>query len=116
MVSMFVVGVSGRRECSQQQNANMQIKFNECATKLDHAHFEARDSIDTPEDLEAATCKLLSETIEDCGKVWKQCHGEEDMRKMKDMHIIHLIHQYSNKDEEDLGINVNQCEVVREYR
>lgn len=109
---MFVVvGVCGRRECSQQENAKMQVQFNECATKLDHAHFEARDSIDTAEDLEAATCKLLSETIEDCGKVWKQCHGEEDIRVMKDMYINQLVAHYGQD-----GVEVNACQIVKEFR
>lgn len=35
---------------------------------------------------------------------------------MKDMHITGLVYQYSTEDTEDLGVNVNQCDVVREYR
>ena len=113
LLALLVVGVSGRRECSSEENSAMQKQFTECATKLTHAYFEARDGIDSATDLEAATCKLFSETIGECGKIWLQCHGEEDIRMMKDMYINHLAGQYGQVKD---GVDVNRCQIVKEFR
>jgi len=105
--------VRGRQDCDQSQNGAMQEDFTDCATKLAHAHHLTREDMDQSSQLEAATCLLISQTIGECGKAWEQCHGREDIRKMKDMYINHLVSQYGGGDD---GIDVNRCEAVREYR
>ena len=113
LVALLVVAVRGRKDCDQSGNGKMQEEFTDCATKLAHAHHLTRDQVNQASQLEAATCILFSQTIGNCGKAWEQCHGREDIRKMKDMYINHLVSQYGAGEE---GIDVNQCDVVKEYR
>lgn len=113
MLPLLFVGISGRPECSSSENAAMQEEFTDCATQLAHAHFQQKEGSKNVRDLEAATCKLFSQTIEDCGRAWNRCHDGEDIRRMKDMYINHLVAQYGHTQQ---GVDVSSCQVVREYR
>jgi len=48
--------------------------------------------------------------VETCGDQWRECHGDGEVRQMRDIHIEALARQYGGN--EDLG----DCQVVRELR
>ena len=88
--------------CDLNQTKNLQLKFTQCIqTKSDkfHAAGDTRD-----------VCILLSDIVEECMMVFRQCHNDRDFRRMKDLHIDALINQYQQWGDLD------KCPVVKEYR
>lgn len=97
--------------CNEDQQTKMQQEFSICIEKFTNEHHENTGKVVSTDEYQKFTCKLLSDTVV-CGDLWKRCHGEEDVRSMKDMHIAARMSQFAdNKD----GIDVTKCAVVREY-
>jgi len=83
-------------DCSLVETRVMQAKFSNCS----------RIFTQNTEDI----CELLESVVGECGKHWLSCHSEREVRKMKDLHIDHLIRSYEENN------NLADCLVVKEYR
>lgn len=116
LLLMLVTLVKGRpgQVCDNMKNKLMQENFTNCTMKYSHEYHETIGRISRTSDVQAATCNMFSQAIDKCGEIFKECHNEEEIRRMKDMHIIALIGQYGDTGSKD--INVDHCDIVREYR
>ena len=68
---------------------------------------------ENPEEFQEQTCKLLANTVDDCGKIWELCYTPTEVRNIKDMHIQARIGQFQDNSD---GIDVNECIIVKEYQ
>jgi len=97
---MAAVLVSGpslvTADCSLRETRVMQAQFSNCS----------RLFTQNTEDI----CQLLDSVVGECGQHWLSCHQEREVRKMRDLHIDHLIRSYEENN------NLDDCLVVKEYR
>merc|ERR1712106_658796 len=63
------------------------------------------------EEVENVTCMLVENIVETCGDEWRQCHGVEDVRGMKDMHVESLLTKNRGA-----VVDIEQCSTVRQFR
>jgi len=83
-------------DCSLVETRVMQAQFSNCSRLVTQ----------NTEDI----CELLENVVGECGKNWLSCHSEREVRKMRDLHIVHLIRSY------EVNNNLDDCLVVKEYR
>jgi len=83
-------------DCTLKETRVMQAQFSNCS----------RLFTQNTEDI----CHLLERVVGECGQHWLSCHSEREVRKMRDLHIDHLIRSYEEND------NLDDCLVVKEYR
>ena len=99
-VSVLVLVLAGvglvSGACSELEYATMQASFSNCSSEFTQ----------NTEDI----CHLLERVVGECGQHWLSCHSEREVRKMRDLHIDHLIRSYEEND------NLDDCLVVKEYR
>jgi len=89
--------------CSEEEHRAMQTEFSECRSNF-NTRFHARDYND--DDL----CQLLDQIINFCGKKWQQCHSQQEIRKMKEMHMEAFIHHWERDS------NIESCQAVKLFR
>ena len=58
------------------------------------------------------TCRLVDKIVVVCGDEWRQCHGEEEVRRMKEMQVESLL----VKNRGALPIDIEQCNTVQQFR
>ena len=94
LASLVVSLVEG--DCTLAETRVMQAKFSNCSRMVTQ----------NTEDI----CQLLENVVVECGKNWLSCYSEREVRKMRDLHIVHLIRSYEENN------NLDDCLVVKEYR
>merc|ERR1719206_897475 len=60
----------------------------------------------------SVTCKLVDKLVNVCGDEWLECHGEEEVRRMKEMQVEYLI--VKNRGAEQ--VDIEQCPTVQQFR
>ena len=97
LLSVSLAGASlVSRSCPPEKYTAMQASFSECSSQFTQSSGEI--------------CQLLESVVDQCSKLWRACHSKQEVAKMRDLHINHLIKSYQeNEDLED-------CRVVKEYR
>ena len=63
------------------------------------------------EEVQKVTCRLVENIVETCGDEWRQCHGVEDVRRMKDMHVESLLTKNRGA-----VVDIEQCSTVKQFR
>merc|ERR1719483_117641 len=63
------------------------------------------------EEVQRVTCRLVENIVETCGEEWRQCHGQEDVRRMKDMHVESLLSKNRGA-----VVDIEQCNTVKQFR
>jgi len=58
------------------------------------------------------TCKLVDKLVNVCGDEWLECHGEEEVRRMKEMQL----ESFLIKNREALPVDIEKCSTVQMYR
>ena len=94
LATLLVSLVTG--DCTLAETRVMQAKFSNCSRMVTQ----------NTEDI----CQLLENVVVECGKNWLSCYSEREVRKMRDLHIVHLIRSYEENN------NLEDCLVVKEYR
>merc|ERR1719206_1125491 len=60
----------------------------------------------------SVTCKLVDKLVNVCGDEWLECHGEEEVRRMKEMQL----ESFLIKNREALPVDIEKCSTVQLYR
>ena len=86
--------------------------FTNCTKKYKAEYNE--DVIDNPDadSVLSMTCKLIDKLVVVCGDEWLECHGEEEVRRMKEMQVEYLI--VRNRGAEQ--VDIEQCPTVQQFR
>ena len=75
--------------CGLEDLKKVQEMFSNCTTKY-KTDYNMAVSV-KKEEAQKVTCRLVENIVETCGDEWRQCHGVEDVRMMKDMHVESLL-------------------------
>ena len=95
--------------CDQEDKKKMQEKFSNCTTKY-KTEYNMAVALEE-EEVQRVTCRLVENIVETCGEEWRQCHGLEDVRRMKDMHVESLLHKNRGA-----VVDIEQCDTVKQFR
>ena len=68
--------------------------------------------MDNTGSLFSMTCKLIDNLVVVCGDEWLECHGEEEVRRMKEMQVEYLIVKNRGADQ----VDIEQCTIVQQFR
>jgi len=109
---LLPVGNQTTIECNDSHQKLMNDDFHLCVTEYTQDYYAYRGS-ENPEEFHEQTCKLLANTVDDCGKIWELCYNPSEVRSIKDMHIQARIGQFQDNSDE---IDVNKCLIVKEYQ
>merc|ERR1719206_1590357 len=60
----------------------------------------------------SVTCKLVDKLVNVCGDEWLECHGEEEVRRMKEMQL----ESFLIKNREALPVDIEKCSTVQQFR
>ena len=97
--------------CDENQQNQMEVEYQQCATEFTNSYYTNIESAVTAVEHQKYTCKLLEDTIK-CDELLSQCHSAEEVKIMKDAHIVARINQfYDNMD----GINIMECRLAKDY-
>merc|ERR1719233_824356 len=58
------------------------------------------------------TCKLVDKLVNVCGDEWLECHGEEEVRRMKELQV----ESFLLKNREALPVDIEKCSTVQQFR
>merc|ERR1719244_448169 len=58
------------------------------------------------------TCKLVDKLVNVCGDEWLECHGEEEVRRMKELQV----ESFLNKNRDALPVDIEKCDTVQQFR
>merc|ERR1719431_514993 len=58
------------------------------------------------------TCKLVDKLVNVCGDEWLECHGEEEVRRMKELQM----ESFLNKNRDALPVDIEKCGTVQQFR
>jgi len=95
--------------CTLEDQRRVQARFSNCTSEYSAEYSRVVES--SKEDVEKLTCQLVEDIVEVCGDEWRECHDEEDVRRMKDMHVESLL----NKNRR-ARVDIELCQVVRLFR
>ena len=95
--------------CQMEDQKKMQEKFSNCTAKY-KTEYNMAVTLEE-EEVQRVTCRLVENIVETCGEVWRQCHGLEDVRRMKDMHVESLLHKNRGA-----VVDIEQCDTVKQFR
>merc|ERR1719483_63280 len=62
-------------------------------------------------EVQRVTCRLVDNIVETCGEEWRQCHDQEDVRRMKDMHVESLLSKNRGA-----VVDIEQCDTIKQFR
>ena len=95
--------------CTLEDQRRVQARFSNCTSEYKAEYSRVVGS--NKEEVEKLTCQLVEDIVEVCGDEWRECHDEEDVRRMKDMHVESLL----NKNRR-ARVDIELCQVVRLFR
>ncbi|XP_023332100.1 uncharacterized protein LOC111704180 [Eurytemora carolleeae] len=106
LLVMVHVGDVWCNNCTQEEYTDMQTLFSDCTGRVTSAYHVVEG-----ESKESATCTLFTDLVEDCGKIWENCHSDGDIRRMKDMQLEALLGQYVASG----LVQLKDCQYVQQY-
>ena len=113
LYSMFIVTIffvtTSSATCGLEDQKKMQEMFSNCTQKY-KTEYNMAVAV-KKEEVQRVTCRLVENIVETCGDEWRQCHGEEDVRRMKDMHVESLLHKNRGA-----VVDIEQCHTVKQFR
>ena len=95
--------------CGLEDQKKVQAMFSKCTQKY-KTEYNMAVAV-KKEEVQRVTCRLVENIVETCGDEWRQCHGEEDVRRMKDMHVESLLHKNRGA-----VVDIEQCHTVKQFR
>ena len=95
--------------CGLEDLKKVQEMFSNCTTKY-KTDYNMAVSV-KKEEAQKVTCRLVENIVETCGDEWRQCHGVEDVRRMKDMHVESLLTKNRGA-----VVDIEQCSTVKQFR
>ena len=106
---IFVTTSWASSSCGLEDQNIMQEMFSNCTQKY-KTEYNMGVEVEK-EEVHRVTCRLVENIVETCGDEWRQCHGEEDVRRMKDMHVESLLHKNRGA-----VVDIEQCDTVMQFR
>ena len=87
--------------CSVSQHMDMQVDFLNCSRGYTEEHFitEERD-----------LCEMVNSVVEQCGELWQRCYTNQEVGRIRDLHIEDMVMQYGVEGELD------SCDFIKKYR
>ena len=95
-------------KCDEEKKRDMHTNFVKCTTSYKE---EYSRNIEHLEAIEEVTCWLVENIVETCGDLWSHCHLQEEVRRMKDLHVESLL--IKNKG---ASVDIEKCMTVKEFR
>ena len=95
--------------CGQEDQKKVHEMFSNCTQKY-KTEYNMAVAV-KKEEVQRVTCRLVENIVETCGDEWRQCHGEEDVRRMKDMHVESLLHKNRGA-----VVDIEKCHTVKQFR
>merc|ERR1719233_1254233 len=96
--------------CELEELRRMKEVFTNC-TKKYKAEYK-QGLMDNTGSVLSITCKLIDNLVGVCGAEWLECHGEEEVRRMKEMQVEYLIVKNRGADQ----VDIEQCTTVQQFR
>jgi len=96
--------------CGLEEMRRVQEMFTNCTKK-----YKAEYNMvvrNNKENVFSLTCELVDKIVVVCGDEWRQCHGEEEVRRMKEMQVEYLIVNNRGDDQ----VDIQQCDTVQQFR
>ena len=109
VIILFITTSWATASCGLEDQNKMQEMFSNCTQKY-KTEYNMAVAV-KKEEVQRVTCRLVENIVETCGDEWRQCHGEEDVRRMKDMHVESLLHKNRGA-----VVDIEQCETVKQFR
>jgi len=94
ILSLVTGGHGLQRECTVEEQREMQSKFSSCSRDVSSA----------------SVCQLVQNVVDNCGEHWRDCHEDREVRQLKDLHIEEMVRLYGR------GQDLTYCPVVKEFR
>ena len=95
--------------CTVDDQTKMKEAFINCTSSYKEEYNLALGEEDVDE--EEVTCWLMENIVGTCGDLWRKCHTEEEVRRMKDMQVESLL--YKNRG---ASIDIEICPTSKEFR
>ncbi|XP_023344432.1 uncharacterized protein LOC111713723 [Eurytemora carolleeae] len=102
--TVVVAGVVGI-PCTQDQHTRMQEQFSDCRSNFTHQIHN-----DGKKGKGELLCTVLDGIVNICSKNWKQCHSQQEINSMKDMHTDAFLKHWGEDSSLDL------CSIVKRFR
>ena len=96
--------------CGVEEMKRVQKMFTNCTNKYKEEY--NLDLMHNEDSVLSVTCKLVDKLVNVCGDEWLECHGEEEVRRMKEMQVEYLI--VKNRGAEQ--VDIEQCPTVQQFR
>merc|ERR1712212_36023 len=96
--------------CGVRDIKRVQEMFKNC-TKTYKAEYN-RDVMHNKDSVLSITCKLVDKLVNVCGDEWLECHGEEEVRRMKELQV----ESFLIKNREALPVDIEKCSTVKQFR
>merc|ERR1711872_305712 len=109
MVTLLITG-EAVTTCERKEMRRVQEVFTNC-TKHYKTEYD-RDVSNTKKDILSLTCQLVDKIVSVCGDEWRQCHGEEEVRVIKEMQVESLL----IKNRGTLPVDIEKCSTILQFR
>ena len=110
ILSSLRMSLSVTSTCELEELRRMQEVFTIC-TKKYKAEYK-KGLMDSTDSVLSMTCKLIDNLVVVCGDEWLECHGEEEVKRMKEMQVEYLIVKNRGADQ----VDIEQCTIVQQFR
>eukprot|EP00092_Neocalanus_flemingeri_P016147 GFUD01017475.1.p1 GENE.GFUD01017475.1~~GFUD01017475.1.p1 ORF type:complete len:329 (+),score=106.05 GFUD01017475.1:331-1317(+) len=109
VISSFLRSSKAQVICKMEDQKKMQERFSNCTAKYKTEYNMAVTLED--DEVQRVTCMLVENIVETCGEEWRLCHDQEDVRRMKDMHVESLL-----RKNRGAVVDIEQCDTVKQFR
>jgi len=106
----LIATAQARISCGVKDIKRVQEMFKNC-TKTYKAEYN-RDVMHNKDSVLSITCKLVDKLVNVCGDEWLECHGEEEVRRMKELQV----ESFLNKNRDALPVDIEKCDTVQQFR
>merc|ERR1719228_3198148 len=97
----------GENMCKQEDMSTMRELFSNCTAKYKAEYTMSLEE----EEVQEVVCRLVENIVSRCGDVWRQCHSEEEVRRMKELHVETLVSKNRGTN-----VDIEQCSTVQQFR
>ena len=95
--------------CIEEDKRRVKARFDNCTSEYKTEWVTESRTVANNREEERLACELVMGIVETCGEEWRECHGEEDLRIVRERLLKSLILNNPR-------MNIEQCQAVRHFR
>ena len=95
-------------ECDLEDKQMVQAKFRDCTLHYKSEYDEAASMGHEEIEEMTLTCWLVEKLVNTCGDLWARCYAQEDVEKMKGLHVESLLSKTRNA-----SVDIGNCDTIK---